>query len=104
MAGFLQIIEYRTSKPDEVRALTEEFRKSREAAADGPSPVREATGADRDDEGRYFAIVEFNSYEEAMENSNRPETGEFAEKMMALCDGPTTFYNLDLTHQMEFKP
>ena len=101
MAGFVQIIEYRSSKADEVAALTEELRKSREAAAEGPSPVRASTGADRDDQGRYFSMVEFESYEAAMENSNRPETGEFAEKLMALCDGPPTFYNLDISQSME---
>jgi hypothetical protein len=103
MTGFVQIIEYRTSKPDEVAALTEEFRKAREAAADGPSPVRASTGADRDEQGRYFAMVEFDSYDAAMENSNRPDTGEFAARMAELCDGPMTFYNLDLTQSMDYK-
>jgi len=101
MAGFIQIIEYRTSKPDEVAELNEQYRKEREAGGDGPAPTRGFTGADRDDPGRYFAIVEFSSYEEAMENSARPDTGEFAAKMMELCDGPTTFYNLDLTQTFE---
>ena len=41
-------------------------------------------------------IVEFPSYEEAMENSNRPETAAYAEKMMALCEGEVTFRNLDV--------
>jgi hypothetical protein len=31
-----------------------------------------------------------------MENSNLPVTQEFAKRMMALCDGPPTFYNLDV--------
>lgn len=104
MAGFLQIIEYRTSKPDEVAALAEDFRKTREAAGDGPSPVRASTAADRDHEGRYFTMVEFESYDAAMENSNRPDTGEFAAKMAELCDGPMTFYNLDVTQSMEYTP
>jgi hypothetical protein len=102
MAGFIQIIEYRTSKPDEVAALSEEFSKGRMAAGDGPAPTGEATGADRDNPGRYFAIVEFNSYEEAMENSQRPDTTEYAAKMMELCDGPPTFYNLDVVHTLDF--
>jgi hypothetical protein len=41
-------------------------------------------------------VIEFDSYESAMENSNRQETAEFASKMAALCDGPPTFYNLDV--------
>jgi hypothetical protein len=103
MAGFVQIIEYRTSKPDEIAALMEEFRAKREADADGPAPTRGLTCADRDEPGRYFAIVEFASYEEAMENSQRADTTEFSEKMMELCDGPGTFYNLDKIEDMEYR-
>ncbi|TCM39581.1 antibiotic biosynthesis monooxygenase [Kribbella sp. VKM Ac-2568] len=102
MAAFVQIIEYRTSKPDEVAALTEEFRKAREAAGEGEAPVRATTGQDRDDPGHYLSIVEFASYEAAMENSNRADTTEFAQKMMALCDGEPTFHNLDVTQSMEY--
>jgi len=36
-----------------------------------------------------------------MENSNRPETGEFAAQMAKLCDGPPKFYNLDVDRVME---
>ncbi|MEV5967870.1 hypothetical protein AB0L70_39255 [Kribbella sp. NPDC051952] len=95
MAGFVQIIEYRTSKPDEIASLMQDFQKTREAAGDGPSPTRGMTCADRDESGRYFSIIEFASYEDAMENSARADTSEFAQKMMELCDGPTKFYNLD---------
>ena len=101
MAGFVQIVEYRTSKPDEVRALGEDYRKAREAADDGSSaPGRAMACADRDTPGRYFTIVEFESPEAAMENSSRADTTEFAKKMMELCDGPATFYNLDLLETM----
>jgi hypothetical protein len=102
MAGFVQIIEYRTSKPDEVAALMEEFRAKREAEADGPAPTHGITCADRDEAGRYFAIIEFASYEEAMENSRRADTTEMSERMMELCDGPGTFYNLDKIDEQEF--
>ncbi len=102
MAGFVQIIEYRTSKPDEVAALTDEFRKGRAAEGDGPAPMRGITCADRDNPGRYFAIVEFASYAEAMENSNRTDTSDFAAKMMELCDGPATYYNLDVVQSLEY--
>jgi hypothetical protein len=103
MAEFVQIIEYRTSKPDEVAALSDEFRKSREADNDGSTPSRGITAADRDNPGRYFTIVEFESYDAAMENSKRSDTSEFAAKMMELCDGQPTFYNLDLLQREELK-
>ena len=103
MAGFVQIIEYRTSKPDEIRTLMEEFQAKRQAEGDGPSPVHALACADRDEAGRYFSIVEFASYEEAMENSRRADTTEFATKMMELCDGPGSFYNLDLVDEMNYR-
>ena len=92
MAGFIQIIEFTTSRPDEVKALSEEYRATR-----GDSPVTRGTfTADRDRPNTYLNIVEFPSYEAAMANSADPATTAFAEKMMVLCDGPAKFYNLDL--------
>lgn len=102
MAGFVQIIEYKTSRPEEVGELTEQFRKSREAGADGPAPTQAITGADRDRPGHYYAIVEFESYDAAMENSARSDTSEFAAKMMELCDGQPTFRNLDIIQSMKY--
>ena len=101
MTGFVQIIEYRTSKPDEVRALSEDYRKAREALDDGSvAPGRVMACEDRDDPGRYLTIVEFESAEAAMENSKRADTSDFAAKMTELCDGPPTFRNLDLIETM----
>jgi hypothetical protein len=31
-----------------------------------------------------------------MENSSRPEVGQFAEALQKLCDGPPKFHNLDV--------
>jgi hypothetical protein len=53
-------------------------------------------GGDRNQPGRYFAIVFFDSYESAMENSKLPETQAAAEKYMALADAPPVFYDLDV--------
>jgi hypothetical protein len=93
MAKFVQIIEYQTSKFDEMQKLTDDFR----AATEGKRTVaRVVVCADRDRAGTYFTIAEFPSYEEAMKNSELPETGEFASKMAALADGPPVFRNLDV--------
>jgi hypothetical protein len=43
----------------------------------------------------YVQIVEFPSYDEAMEHSNLAQTSELSGKMAALCDGPPIFRNLD---------
>lgn len=95
MAGFTQIIEMQTSRIDEVEALIRELRNRLD---DGQStaPRRATVTADRDREGFYVSIVEFDSYEAAMENSNRPEVGEYAARMAKLCDAPPKFYNLDV--------
>jgi hypothetical protein len=91
--GFVQIIEFKTSKADEMRKLGDEW----EAAAGADSKARRrVTCEDRDNPGRYFNIVFFDSYEDAMENSKLPVTQEFSQKMMALGDGAPTFHNLDV--------
>ena len=56
---------------------------------------------DRDNDGRYFNIVFFDSYEEAMENSALPETDRLSKKLMSFADGPPTFYNLDVIDDQE---
>jgi hypothetical protein len=100
MAGFVQIIEFQTSRIDEIDALGERMRAQREL--DDATSVRRGTfTADRDRPGYYFSIVEFDSYESAMENSNRADTSEFAAKMAELCDAPPRFYNLDVRRTWE---
>src|SRR4051794_39418083 len=92
MGKFVQIIEYKTSRFDEVLALGRERERT-----DKDSLARRITvTADRDRPGIYPTIVEFDSYEAAMENSKRPETQQFAEQMGKLAEGPRTFYNLDV--------
>ena len=93
MARFVQIIEFKTSRIEEIEALG---RPSRTEGSTAPTFRRIQATADRDHPGTYLTIVEFDSYESAMENSNRPETSEFAAKMAALCDSPPVFRNLDL--------
>ncbi len=93
MAGFVQIVEFKTSRIEELQAFINESRPQMEAG----STVRRITAtADRDRPGYYLSIIEFDSYESAMENSNRPETSDFSAQMAKLCDGPPKFYNLDV--------
>jgi len=91
--AFVQIIEFRTSKPDEMSKVEQEWERATEGKR---RAVRRVLAQDRDNPGRYFNIVFFDSYEAAMENSALPETSRFAEKMMSFADGPATFYNLDV--------
>jgi hypothetical protein len=94
--GFVQIIQFKTSKPDEMKALGDEWEA---AIGDDRKAVRRALCKDRDNPDTYFNIVFFESYEEAMENSQHPVTQEFSGKMMALGDGEPTFYNLDVVDE-----
>ncbi len=76
-----------------MRKLGEEY----ESHIGGDNRVRRTIlCADRDDPGRYFNVVFFDSYEEAMANSESDVTQEFASKMMPLADGEPTFHNLDV--------
>jgi len=93
MAGFVQIVEFTSSRIKEIEELG---RPSRTEGNTSPTFRRIIATADRDHPGHYFTIVDFDSFDSAMENSGRPETSEFAAKMAALCDGPVTFHNLDV--------
>jgi hypothetical protein len=94
--AFVQIIDFRTSKFDELKQVGDEWA----AAAGSESKARRRVMCqDRDNPGRYVNIVFFDSYEEAMENSNLPVTQEFSQKMMALADGSPSFYNLDVVEE-----
>jgi hypothetical protein len=90
--SFVQIIEYTTSRPDEVRALTDEWWSATEGRR---QVIRSVVGVDRERPGRYVQIVEFPSYERAMENSSLPETTALAERIASLCDEPPSFRNVD---------
>jgi hypothetical protein len=95
MAGFVQIIEIQTSRIDDVEAIGQQVRRRLDDGSSS-SPKRGLFTEDRDRPGYYLNIVEFESYEAAMENSSRPEVSEFASQLAKLCDTPPKFYNLDV--------
>ncbi|GIF43745.1 hypothetical protein [Actinoplanes xinjiangensis] len=93
--AFIQIVEYETDRPDEMWALGEQHIGG---LGDTPPGFRLTITQDRDNPSRYVTIVEFPSYEEAMQTSAHPDTDAFARKMAALCtDGPH-FRNLEIRH------
>jgi len=95
--NFVQTVAYTTSKPDEMRALGDEFNREN---PDSPGMVSVRLLKDRDRENTYLLVAEFDSYEQAMENSARPEVDAFAKRMAELADGPPAFANYDLIHEM----
>ena len=91
--AFVQIIEFRTSDIEQARRADDEWWR----ATEGKRTVRrELLARDRSDPCRYLAVVFFDSYESAMENSALPETQVVAEQYSKMSDGPPVFYDLDV--------
>ncbi|GAA2620939.1 ester cyclase [Streptomyces vastus] len=90
---FVQLIDCKTSRFDEVNRLMDtwvERTKGKRTA------THSLIGQDRSDSSHIIEIVEFPSYEEAMRNSNLPETDEVFREMVALCEEMPTFTDLDV--------
>ncbi|WP_419994003.1 hypothetical protein [Streptomyces boninensis] len=94
---FIQIIDYETDQPEQMQALADQFRKEQEGKPGGP--VRITVMQDRSNRKRHLTIAEFESYEEAQRNNDRPEVQKFAEQMQSLCSKPPVFTDCDLRQQ-----
>ncbi|MFI6039738.1 ester cyclase [Streptomyces sp. NPDC051315] len=90
---FVQLIDCKTSRFDEMNRLLDSW-------VEQTKGKRTATHAlvakDRSDASHLIEIVEFPSYEEAMRNSNLPETDRIFRDMVALCDEMPIFTDLDV--------
>jgi hypothetical protein len=91
---FAQIIDFETERLDDIERLLEDV-KQRRAGQEG-GPTHRILLKDRDTPGRYLSVIEFDSYEEAMRNSEHPETTKMAEQLGELCTRPPRFVNCDL--------
>ena len=69
--AFVQIIEFTTTRPDEVEALVSEWRTK---TAGRRTAQRGTFTQDRERPNTYVQIVEFPSCEDAIANSDLPET------------------------------
>ncbi|GGS01926.1 hypothetical protein GCM10010169_53370 [Micromonospora fulviviridis] len=92
---FVQVVEYQTDRPDEVRRLSEEWTREHPS----PGPARVTFAEDRERPGHFVIVAEFDSYEQAMAHSGRPQTGEYAERIRQLASGEPRYLNLDVTQQ-----
>lgn len=97
--AFVQLIELRTDRIDEVEALAAEWAEAIGAERTARWAVMTA---DRDRPGTFVEIVEFPSYDAAVANSTNPATTRFAEKLQKLCDGDARFVNLEVRTTMAF--
>lgn len=91
--AFIQIMEMETDRGDEITALGRQFD---EKVGDRSTVRRTIVTQDRSNPRRHVVIVFFDSYESAMENSNLPETQEFAAAMQEHIDGGVTFSDLEV--------
>jgi hypothetical protein len=87
---FIQVIQAKSSRRDEVRALVEEWGQQ---SNEGSGFLGGTYGFTDDDV--FIGVVRFESKEKAMANSARPETDAFAQRMAELMDGPPTFRDCD---------
>jgi hypothetical protein len=95
---FIQVIDFQTEHIDEVQGLVDTYLAESEGTR---TSRRGILTKSRDDDDRYVNIVFFDSYEEAMKNSESAATTHFAEQMMKLCSAPPTFANLDVLFDEE---
>ena len=90
---FIQTITFVTDQVDAVEAEMDQWVTS---TAGVRTAQRATLAADRDHPHSYVQIVEFPSYESAMENSRLAQTDEFADRLAKLCATPPVFQNLDV--------
>jgi hypothetical protein len=93
---FTQTIEFRTSRITDFNAHLDAWITS---TAGNRIPHRAILRKDRDADDVFQLMVEFASYEQGMENSNRPATAEFAAFLAGISDGPLAFRNLDVLRE-----
>ena len=94
---FIQIIEFKTDQIDAVQAIDQEWLG---ATAGKRTARHQILTRDRNNPDRYLAVVFFDSYESAMENSNLPETQALASKYMTVTED-AVFHDLDVISTME---
>jgi quinol monooxygenase YgiN len=93
MAGFIQFIEFEATDIDAVAATLERFRDENPGALTASaSTITE----DRDRPGTYISIVEFPSYEKAMEQQSNPATSAFSASLAEVMSGAPRFRNLNV--------
>ncbi|WP_030293265.1 putative quinol monooxygenase [Streptomyces katrae] len=97
---FAQIIDFETERIDEVRDLLRAYEERARSAGRTGTPVSRTLLKDRANPNRYLAVVQFESHEAAMANSNAPETNELAQQLSALMTRPPVYTDCDIAdHQ-----
>ncbi|HUZ41336.1 MAG TPA: hypothetical protein VMU68_08115 [Acidimicrobiales bacterium] len=93
MAGFIQFVEFEATDIDALAAELKRFQVEHPGVLTASaSTITE----DRDRPGTYISIVEFPSYEKAMEQQSNPATSKFSANLAKIMSGPPRFRNLDV--------
>ncbi|AHH95788.1 hypothetical protein GCM10010174_46600 [Kutzneria viridogrisea] len=90
---FIQLIQYRTTQPEEVGELLDRWIAT---SAGKRTATRTRVTRDRNEPTSYVEVLEFPSYELAMANSTMPETNAIHERFVELCEEGPTFVDLDV--------
>ena len=88
---FIQIIQGKCTRQEELRALADQWREEMAPTADGW--LGGTYGFTDDDQ--FVGVIRFESREAAMRNSERPEQGEWAAQMTGLLEGPVQYHDCD---------
>ncbi|MEU6394944.1 hypothetical protein [Streptomyces sp. NPDC046939] len=98
---FVQIVDFETHRFDEMKELLDRFEQR--MAGESGGPTHRILLQDRDQAGRYLAVIEFASYDEALRSDARPEVAQLNERLTALCTRPPAFGNYDVRDARELK-
>ena len=88
---FIQVIQGKCTREEELRAHLERWREEQGPKAEG---WLGGTYGFTDDH-EFLGVVRFESREAAMANSEREEQSAWARELMALMDGPVEFHDCD---------
>lgn len=88
---FIQVIEGKCSRQEELHELLDEWVRDRAPTVTG---WLGGTYGFTDDD-TFVGVVRFTSRDAAMANSGAPEQAAWAEKLMALMEGPVEFHDCD---------
>lgn len=98
---FTQMFEVRCDNPEALVALSAQWDEN-QAASDIMGYLGTRVLADRDNPGRYIMVADFGvvdpdvpAAEEALRNNDRPETREWAQKLLDVIDGEPIWRHFD---------
>ena len=91
---FTQHVVVWTDEPEALQALFEEW--NADDAASAPGYLGGQLLAFRDKPGRYVIHAEFDSWENAQLNSERPETQAWAARLAEILTAESKYENLDV--------